>query len=70
MKNFQRKYCFSFETNLFKKMLDPSNAKEHYQSFLRKKNRKSVKQSEIITYQPNIFENQNIFGIRTCKNLT
>ena len=27
-----------------------SIAKEHYQSFIRKKNKKSVKQSEIITY--------------------
>ena len=37
---------------LIEKIPDPRNAKEHYQSFIRKKNRKSVKQSEIITYQP------------------
>ena len=30
---------------------NPRNAEEHYQSYLSKKNRKSVKQSEIITYQ-------------------
>ena len=29
-------------------------------SFIRKKKRKSVKQSEIITYQPKSFENPNI----------
>ena len=31
---------------------DPRNAKEHYQSFIRKKSTKSVKQSKIIFYQP------------------
>ena len=37
---------------LIEKILDPCTAKEHYQSFIRRKNRKSVKQSKIITYQP------------------
>ena len=46
-------------------MLDPRNAKEHYQSFLRKENRKSVKQSEIISYQPKAFENPNIGDINS-----
>ena len=32
------------------------NAKEHYQSPIRKKITKSVKQSEIITYQPKTFD--------------
>ena len=40
-------------------MPDPLNAKEHYQSFIRKKNTKLVKQSEIITYQPKTFQNPN-----------
>ena len=40
-------------------MLDPHNAKEHYQSFIRKKNIKSVKISKIITRQSKIFENSN-----------
>ena len=53
----------------------PCNAKEHYQSFLKKKNRKSVQKSEIITYQPKTFKNSNIIGIktsyyRTYKNFT
>ena len=39
---------------------DPRNAKEHYQTFIRNKKTKSVKQSEIITYQLGIFENPNI----------
>ena len=32
---------------------------KHYQSFIRDKSPKSVKQSEIITYQPKTFENPN-----------
>ena len=47
-----------------KKILDPRNAEEH-QSFLRKKNRKSAKQSDIITYQPKTFENPSIVDIKS-----
>ena len=45
---------------LTEKIPDPCNAKEHYQSFIRKKSRKAVKQSEIIIDQIKIFENPNI----------
>ena len=38
--------------------------KKHYQSFIRKKNRKSVKQSGIITYEPKIFEKPNTVDIK------
>ena len=50
---------------LIKKIPDPCHAKEHFQSFLRKKNRKSVKRSEISTYQPKTFENPNIVNIKS-----
>ena len=50
---------------LIKKIPDPGNAKKPYQSFLRKKNRKSVKRSEIIIHQPKIFENPNIVDIKS-----
>ena len=50
---------------LIEKIPDPRNAKEHYQSFIRKKNRKSVKQSEMITYQPKTFENPSIVNIKS-----
>ena len=43
---------------------DPRNAKEHYQSFVRKKNTRSVKQSKIITHQPETFEKPNIVDIK------
>ena len=46
-------------------MPDPRNAKEHYQLFVRKKNTKSVKESEIITYYPKNFENPNIVDINS-----
>ena len=48
---------------LIEKMPDPLNAKEHYHPFIRKKNTKLVKQSEIITYQPKSFQNPNIVDI-------
>ena len=46
-------------------MPDPRNPKEHYPSFIRKKNTKLVKQSEIITYQPKHFENPNVVDIKS-----
>ena len=57
-------YC-CLQANLEKKkILDPRNAEEH-QSFLRKKNRKSAKQSDIITYQPKTFENPSIVDVKS-----
>ena len=50
MKRLKRKDLLLLANKLVEKIPDPCNAKERYQSFLRKKNRKSVKQSEIITY--------------------
>ena len=52
-------------TKLIEKIPDPRIAKEHYQSFIRKKNTKSAKQLEIITYQPKTFENPNIVDIKS-----
>ena len=54
-----------FANKLIEKILDPCTAKEQYQSFIRRKNRKSVKQSKIITYQPKTFEKPNIFDIKS-----
>ena len=50
---------------LIKKIPDPRNAKEHYQSFIRKKNTKSVKKSQIITYQLKTFDKANIVDIKS-----
>ena len=50
---------------LIEKIPDPRNAKEHYQSFIRKKNTKSVNQSEVITYQLKTFEKPNFVDIKS-----
>ena len=54
-----------FTTKLTEKISDPRNAKEHYQSFIRKKNTISVKQSKIITQQPKTFEKPNNVDIKS-----
>ena len=41
------------------KIPNPGNGRELYQSFIRKKNTKSLKQAETITDQPKVFENSN-----------
>ena len=48
----KKKKLLLLANKLIEKILDPCDAKEQYQSFIRKKTTKSVKQSEIITYQP------------------
>ena len=48
-----------------RKIPDPCNATEHYQSLKRKKNTKSVKQSNIITYPQKSFENSNFVHIKS-----
>ena len=48
---------------LIEKVPDPRNAKEQYESFLRTKSRKSVNQSEIITYQPKTFDTADIKSV-------
>ena len=53
-----------FANKLREKVPDPCNAKQHYDSFLKKKNRKSIKQSDIITYQPKTFQNPNMVDIK------
>ena len=60
-----KKDLWLLANKLIEKIPDPCNAKEHYQSFIRKKNRKSVKQSEIVTYQPKTFESPNIVDIKS-----
>ena len=52
MKRLKRKDLLFLAKKFIEKITDSHNDKQHYQSFRRRKNRKSVKQSEIITYQP------------------
>ena len=59
-KRFIKKDLVLLANKLIKIVLGSCNSKEHYKSFIIKENRKSVKQSEIITYQPKILQNLNI----------
>ena len=65
VKSLKEEYLLFLASKLTEKTPDSRNGKEHYQSFIRKKNRKSVKQSEIITYQRKTFENPNIVDIKS-----
>ena len=65
MKRLKNKDLLLLGNKLIEKIPDPCNAKEHYQSFIRKKNRKSVKQSKVIPYQPKTFENPNTVDIKS-----
>ena len=65
MKRLKEKGLLLLANKLIEQIPDPYNAKEYYQSFIRKKNTKSVKQSEIFTYQPKAFENSNIVDIKS-----
>ena len=65
MKRLKRKNLLLVETKLIKQIPDLHDTKEHYQSFIRKKNRKSIKQSKITTYQPKTFENPNVVDMKS-----
>ena len=65
VKSSKKKDFLLVASKLIEKVRDPLNAKEHYQSSMTKRNRKSVKQSEIITYQPKTFKNPNTVNIKS-----
>ena len=65
IKRLKREDLLLLVTKLTDKKPDPRNAKEYYQSFIRAKNTKSVKQSKIIIQQPKTFENPNIADIKS-----
>ena len=52
-----------FAAKLTEKLLNPCNAKEYYQSFIRQNDTKLVKESKIITEEPKTFGNSNIVDI-------
>ena len=65
VKRLKTKDLLLLANRLKEKVPDPRNAKEHYESFLRKKNRKPIKQSEIITYQPETLDTVDIKSVIT-----
>ena len=54
MKHQEKKELLLLAIKLTEKISDSLNTEEQYQSFVRKKNAKSAKQSKIITQQPNL----------------
>ena len=56
MKRLNMKDLLFLVNTLTKYIHDPRDTKEYYQPFIIKKNRKLVKQSETITYQPKTFD--------------
>ena len=48
-------------TKVTEKIPDLRNGKDHYQSFPRKKNTLSLKQSKIVNAQPNTLKTQKLF---------
>ena len=62
---YLKKDLLLLANKLIEKIPASRNTKKHYQKFIRKKNTKPVKPSEIITYQPKTFENPNIVDIKS-----
>ena len=62
MKHQKKKVLLFLASKLIKQIPDASNSKEHYQLFLKNKNKKSVKLSKVITQQPKLLKNSNIVG--------
>ena len=65
MKHLNKKGLLLLANKLVKNIPDSGNAKEYYQSFIIKKKRKSVKQSEIISYQTKTFDIVDIKSVIT-----
>ena len=65
MKRLKRKDLLLLANRLIKKTLILVMLKNTIKHLQQKKNTKAVKQSEIIAYQPNTFENPNIVDIKS-----
>ena len=65
MKCLKRKDLLLLVQKLLEKVPDPCIAKEQYESFLRQKNRTSVKQSEVNSEKPKTFDTVDIKSVIT-----
>ena len=62
---YQKKKTYNcLQLYQLKKIPNSCDAKEYYQSFVRQKNTKSVKESKINTQQSKAFENPNTVDIK------
>ena len=64
-KIWTRKYLQSLAFKLTEKIIDPCNAKEHYQSFLKNENTKLVKQLKTIIKEPELRKTNKHHWIKT-----
>ena len=66
MKRLKEKRLFLLDNKLIKNITDLRNAKEHYESFLRKTNRKSIYKTTKNNYWSiKTFQNPNITDIKS-----
>ena len=65
MKPLTKRDLLLLANKLIKNIPDPCNAREHYQSFIIKKNSNLEKQLKIITYQPKTFQNPHIVDVKS-----
>ena len=61
----KKKDLLLLANKLIEKIADPSNAKEYYNSYLKRNNTKLAKRSKIITQQLKALENPNIIDIKS-----
>ena len=64
--NVRKKDLISFATKLIKKIPDPSNSKDYYQSYMKKKAQTLVTRSKRISQQPKTLENLNIVNTKSA----
>ena len=65
MKHWKKKDFLLLITKSIEKIPDALSVKQYYQSYLKRKSTKQVKQSKIITHQTKIFENPNIIDLKS-----
>ena len=60
LKRLKKKDLLLLANKLIEKVPDPRNAKQYFESVLRKKKRKSVKQSEILLINQKLLKTQTL----------
>ena len=68
-KKTNKKDLLLLTNKLIEKIPDLCDAKEHYQSLIRKKNTNSVKQWKISTYQSKTFENPDTVDLKLLQSI-
>ena len=64
IKRLKKRFAIACD-QIDRKVVDPTNAEEYYNSYLKRENTKLVKQSKVITQQQKTLENPNIVDIKS-----